>query len=42
MSALQIATQLIDLEKQGVAYHEQVFQRMKTMEDMVDEVLKDQ
>jgi cell division protein ZapA len=42
MSALQIATQLIDLEKQGVAYHDQVIQRMKTMENMIDEVLSDQ
>ncbi len=42
MSALQIATQLIDLEKQGFAYHDQVTQRLKALENMVDDVLKDQ
>lgn len=41
MSALQIATQLIDLEQQGQQYHQQVTDRFKALDQMLDEVLSD-
>lgn len=39
MSALQIATQLIDLEQKSTVYHDQIHERFSKMETLIDSAL---